>query len=699
MAHITAPTQLRIAELDYDQILTNLVEFMKTDPTFSDYDFSGSGLNLIARVLAYVTFYNNYYLSAAVNESFLDTAQLRSSVVSHARMLGYQAHGTLSATYDANVTVIMDSSATTSVTLPKNTKFELQSNTAYVFYSLEDTTLTQNANNITYYTAPNVRLVEGSPATYQFTVDTQNPTQRFIIPNANVDYAHLVVTVSDSATSNSSTTFTEASNLVLASNTDNIYILQESYNGYPELKFGNDIVGRALQDNNIVNVDYYVSRGADGNNIRGPFRIATNIAGLVRGVTDTPDANTVPSGGGAVAEDIEQVRYLAPIVYGAQTRCVTTDDYKALILSEYGELISGITVFGAENGDPFDPLERPAYGRVYIVVKPKVGLRLTDTTRDDIIRRVVAPHSVVGVVPEVIDADYIYLVIDTRTVYDPAMTTRRRSELATQVTASIVEYTTGNIEKFDTSFRYSKLVRAIDETDPAIISSFTNVELQKRIQPAVGASNVLVIKFGAQLQTDIQSYLINNATHYTAIKRATTHRFGYTAANGTPFVNCWFDENGGTVRILNTITRYQHTFTAALKNGKIVETVTRTLNAGESLTQQAIDTIVLGLYQRNPGTVVNTAPVISPIEDYGIVRDSVGTFNANTGTMTLSNFVPDNIEDNANDIWINVRPVDTDLTPQLNRIFTLDANTVTVAVVDSSSTRVNTTFTQGGVAR
>lgn len=699
MSHLTSPTQLRIAELDYDQILANLVEFMKADPTFSDYDFSGSGLNLIARVLAYVTFYNNYYLSAAVNESFMDTAQLRSSVVSHARMLGYQAHGVLSATYDANVTMIMDNSNAATVTLPKNTKFELQSNTAYTFYSIDDTTLTQNASNLTYYTASNVRLVEGSPATYQFVVDTQNPTQRFIIPNANVDFAHLSVTVKDSATSNSSTTYYEASNLVLASNTDPIYILQETYNGYPELKFGNGIVGRALQDKNVVTVNYYISRGADGNNIRGPFRIASTIAGMTRGVTDTPDANTVPSGGGAAAEDIEQVRFLAPIVYGAQNRCVTTDDYKALILSEYGELISGITVFGAENGDPFDPLERPAYGRVYIAVKPKVGLRVTDTTREDIIRRVVAPHSVVGVVPEVIDPDYIYLIIDTRTVYDPAMTTRRRSELATQITTSITEYATGNIEKFDTSFRYSKLVRAIDETDPSIVSSFTNVELQKRIQPALNASNTLVIKFGTPLQTDIQSYLINGVTHYTAIKRATTHRFDYTAANGTSFTNCWFDENSGTVRILNTVTKYQYTFTASLKNGKIVETVTKTLNAGESLTQQEIDTIILGLYQRNPGTTVNTTPVINPIEEYGIVRDSVGTFDANTGTMTLSNFVPDNIEDDANDIWINVRPVDTDLTPQLNRIFTLDANTVTVTVVDSSSTRVNNTFTQGGVSR
>ena len=348
----TLPSQIRIAELDYDQILTNLVEFMKADPTFSDYDFTGSGLRLLSRVLAYVTFYNSYYLSAAVNESFLDTAQLRSSVVSHAKMLGYNSHGTRSATYTANVTMVMSNNAPATITLPKNTQFSLQSNTQFTFYNVEDTELTQNTSNTFIYATSNVTLVEGRTAQYRFTVDTNDPTQRFIIPNANVDFSRLTVRVQVSPTVNTTTSFTEASNLLLANSTSNIFLVSEAYDGYPELKFGNGIIGKALENGNIVIVDYYISRGAAGNNIRGPLRINDTIAGLQQGVTDTPDANTTPSIGGSDIEDIENIRYLAPLTYAAQNRCVTTEDYKSVILQDWTEYISAINVFGGLYNPP-----------------------------------------------------------------------------------------------------------------------------------------------------------------------------------------------------------------------------------------------------------------------------------------------------------------------------------------------------------
>jgi hypothetical protein len=687
----TTPTQLRIAELDYDQILQNLVTFMKADPTFSDYDFSGSGLNLIARVLAYVTFYNNYYLSTAVNESFLDTAQLRSSVVSHARMLGYPAHGMLSATYDANVTVVMSSNTAATVTIPKNTRFELQSNTSYAFYNVDDLSLTQNIANTYLYDTTNATLVEGQPATYSFVVDTNNPSQRYIIPNANVDFRHMNVRVQDSSTSNVITQFVETGNLVLPSNTDPIYVLQESYNGYPELKFGNDIVGKALKNGNIVLVDYYISRGVEGNSIRGPFLIASNtINGLVRGVTATPDANTQPSNGGSSAEEIEQIRFLAPLVYGTQNRCVTVDDYKALILSEYSESIAAINVFGGENGDPYDAQERPIYGRVFIAIKPKTGLRVTESARADIINRVVRPNSIVGVLPEVIDPDYIYMIISTRVLYDPKMTSLRRADLATNVANSIITYTASNIEKFDSAFRFSKLTRAIDDTDPAINSSMTRIELQKRIFPKVGVSNTLLIKFGTPI--------FKNGSE-SAILVSDSHRFNYTSANGASFTNCWFSEANGVVQINNTELAYQYTFNAALKNGKIVDTTTFTLPAGTTLTDTQITAAILDLYKRNPGTTVNDAPIVSTIQRPVVVNTNAGTLDITTGVMTLSNFVPDAIEDGATDIWINVLPQETDLVPQLNRLFTLDSDTIVVEVADETSTSTAANFYQGGVLR
>lgn len=630
----TPASQIRIAELDYDQILQNLVEFMKADPAFSDYDFSGSGLRLLSRVLAYVTFYNNYYLSSAVNEAFLDTAQLRSSVVSHARMLGYASHGVRSASYEANVVVVVSNTSPSTITLSKNTQFVLQSNSQYTFYNTDDVELTQNATSLAYE-GTGITLVEGRPARYRFVVDTNDPTQRFIIPNANVDFSRLSVQVFDSSTSNTSTVFAEATNLLLANSTSNIYLVNEAYNGYPELKFGNDVVGRALHNGNVVLVDYYISRGLDGNNIRGPFRINdSTIPGLQRGVTATPDANTVPSLGGSDYEDIENIRYLAPLTYATQNRCVTADDYKAVILQDYSESISAITVFGGENGNPNDALERPAYGRVYIAIKPVIGIRLTEVLKNQIVETVIKPHSIVGVVPEIVDPDYIYLIVNTQVKYDPRSTTRTKQQLASAVAATIDTYAEQNIEKFNTSFRFSRLTRAIDDTDIAISSSLTRIELQKRIYPVVGDSNSFVVKFGGPL-------LKSGTT--SAILPSSTHRFDYAAANGTVFTNCILRESNNIIQIIG----YQ-----------------------DDATHSEV-----------------------------VINENVGTLDTTTGVMTLSNFAPEAIENDAVDVWIHALPLTTDLTPSLNRMYTVDANTIVVSLFDESQTSTATGFYQGGVLR
>ena len=637
----TTPAQLPIAELDYDQILSNLIAFMKDDPTFSDYDFTGSGLRLLSRVLAYVTFYNNYYVTAAVNESFLDTAQLRSSIVSHAKMLGYNAHGTQSAVITTNVTAIMTSSSATSVTLPKNTRFELANNTSYLFYTTDDTTLLQNTTTANNYEASDVLLVEGRPATYQFTVDVNDPTQRFIIPNANASFSHIEVVVQESATANTRTTFLQPTNLALVNDANAIFLVSEAYSGYPELTFGNGVVGKKLVHGNIVLVDYYISRGAAGNGIRGPFTINdSSFSGLARGVTATIDADTVASYNGTDAEDVDQIRYIAPLMYSAQNRCVTGEDYKALILAEYGDSIAAINVFGGEEGNPNDVNERPAYGHVYIALKPKVGLRFTDSTHDIIMRTVVAPRQVIGVLPEIVIPDYVYVVVATKALYDTKATTRSKDALVDAIKTGISDYATTAVEKFDTAFRFSRLARAIDDTDPAISSSLTRIEIQKRIQPTLNASNTLTLKFGGPLLRTGNTSVILPATQLTG------HRFSYTAANGTSFTNCYFAEANNVLQVVG------------LSN-----------------------------------TATSTAQTLV------VVQDSIGTVNTTTGVVTIAGFIPTDIEGDESDIRLNALPVRSDLVPSLNRLFTVDATSIRVDVADDAVTTAANDFYQGGVLR
>ena len=637
----TTPAQLPITELDYDQILSNLVDFMKDDPAFSDYDFTGSGLRLLSRVLAYVTFYNNYYVTAAVNESFLDTAQLRSSIVSHAKMLGYNAHGTQSAEITTNVTAVMTSSSATSVTLPKNTKFELANDTSYLFYTTDDTTLIQNTTTANNYEASDVLLVEGRPGSFQFTVDVNDPTQRFIIPNANASFSHISVVVQESATANTRTTFLQPTNLALVNDANAIFLVSEAYNGYPELTFGNGVIGKKLVHGNIVHVDYFISRGAAGNGIRGPFSINDpSFSGLASGVTATIDADTVASYNGTDAEDVDQIRYVAPLMYSAQNRCVTGEDYKALILAEYGDSVAAINVFGGEEGNPNDVNERPAYGHVYIALKPKVGLRFTDSTHDIIMQTVVAPRQVIGVLPEIVIPDYVYVIVHTKALYDTKATTRSKEGLVDAIKTGISEYATSAVEKFDTAFRFSRLARAIDDTDPAISSSLTRVEIQKRIQPTLNASNSMTLKFGGSLLRTGNTSVILPATQDTG------HRFGYTAANNTAFSNCFFAETNDVLQVV----AYSNTATSAAQ------------------------------------TLV-------------VVQDSIGTVNTTTGVVTISGFIPTDIENDELDIRLNALPVRSDLVPSLNRLFTVDPTNIRVDVADDSVTTAATDFYQGGRLR
>ena len=357
-------------------------------------------------------------------------------------------------------------------------------------------------------------------------------------------------------------------------------------------------------------------------------------------MTATIDADTVASYNGTDAEDVDQIRYIAPLMYSAQNRCVTGEDYKALILAEYGDSIAAINVFGGEEGNPNDVNERPAYGHVYIALKPKVGLRFTDSTHDIIMQTVVVPRQVIGVLPEIVIPDYVYVVLATKALYDTKATTRSKEALVDAIKTGISEYATTAVEKFDTAFRFSRLTRAIDDTDPAISSSLTRIEIQKRIHPTLNASNSLTLKFGGPLLRTGTESVILPATQDTG------HRFSYTAANGTSFSNCYFAEANNVLQVVG---------------------------------------------------LSNTAT--SAAQTLVVVQDAIGTVNTTTGVVTIAGFIPTDIEGDELDIRLNALPVRSDLVPSLNRLFTVDATSIRVDVADDAVTTAATDFYQGGRLR
>lgn len=537
---MATPTTIKIADLDYDEILTNIVTFMKSDPAFSDYDFSGSGLRMISRVLAYVTFYINYYTSMAVNESFIDTAKLRSSVVSHAKMLGYQMHGLVSATVDVPLSVATSNTTMESITLPRGTKFAHMANSGMSFVLLTDTDITQNTSTLTYDT-DSIVLTEGRLVRYQFdAVDSLDASQIFVIPSANIDYASIKVYVYASNTDSTVTLFNPATNYISPGPNDAVFFTKETSNSCVELEFGNGVVGKALADGNIVIAEYLVSSGVTGNGIKGPFTItSTTLDGFVSGTT-TITVDTMSSNGGSNKETIEEGRALAPLVYQAQDRCVTASDYKSILLQHYGTHIDAINVFGGEMGDPSDPSSRPVYGKVFIAIKPTEGLQFTESTKKYLTQSVLAPRIMVGVVPEIINPDYTYLVISSLVSYDPHLTNLTRPQLQEQIKVNVSDYVYSHTGEFDTIFRTSRINRTIDDTDTSIIGSTVRVDLEKRVYPVLNEVNSLTLNYGTP-------FLKVSGT--SALLEPTQYRFSHMGDNSVTYDQCFFYEANNVLHI------------------------------------------------------------------------------------------------------------------------------------------------------
>ena len=253
---------------------------------------------------------------------------------------------------------------------------------------------------------------------------------------------------------------------------------------------------------------------------------------------------------------------------------------------------------------------------------------------------VVAPRQVIGVLPEIVIPDYVYVVVKTKALYDTKATTRSKDALVEAIKTGISDYATTAVEKFDTAFRFSRLARAIDDTDPAISSSLTRVEIQKRMHPNLGVSNSLTLKFGGPLLRTGTESVILPATQDTG------HRFGYTAANGTSFSNCYFAEANNVLQVVG---------------------------------------------------LSNTAT--SAAQTLVVVQDAIGTVNTTTGVVTIAGFIPTDIEGDELDIRLNALPVRSDLVPSLNRLFTVDPTSIQVDVADDAVTTAANEFYQGGVLR
>ena len=471
-------TKLEISQLDFEGIKNNLKTFLSQQDEFTDYDFEGSGMNVLLDVLAYNTHYLGYNANMLANEMYLDSADQRSSVVSLAKQVGYTPRSAVSST--AKIDVLVNNGTGASITMSRGTKFTTTvDGTSYSFVNNADVSISPVDG---VYKFSNLDIYEGTYLNYKYTANTSDTDQRFIIPNDDVDTTTLTVKVQESSSDSTTNTYTLASGITGLNSTSKVYFLQEVENGRFEVYFGDGVLGQAIADGNIVILDYITC------NLDEPNGATTfTLSGTVGGFSNVTITTLNNAAGGDSPETIKSIKYNAPRDYTSQDRAVTADDYKVLVKSLYANAQS-VQVYGGEDA------ATPDYGKVYISIKAKSGSNLTEVTKTSIVQSLKS-YAVASVTPVIIDPETTFITLTTTFKYDSSLTTKDVSTLATNVTNAITSYNTGTLENFTGMFRYSEVLKTIDDADTSILSNITKVKMYKYITPTLNSALKYTLSF------------------------------------------------------------------------------------------------------------------------------------------------------------------------------------------------------------
>jgi hypothetical protein len=505
----SANNSLRITELDFDSIKENLKSFMRERNGFRDFDFEGSNWNALLDVLAYNTHYMAFQTNAVANEMFLDTAQLRDSVLSHAKLLNYVPTSKRAATAYVNIDVTPtlgeDNDATT---LTLNRYVRLVSNSddgrALMFLVNETEAVTKADGKFSF---SNVQLKQGDiVTTTNIFNQAANPQRRFNIPSANVDTTSLAVIVQRSISNTSSEVYTLANDITEVDATTPVYYLEENpeSNGTYSIIFGDDYLGKKPANGSVIIMTYIDTLGAGGNKVDS-FTLADAIGGYSGNVSIT---TTAESAAGSKKETIENIKFRAPIHYTTQNRCVTKNDFASLLVKDY-PTIQAVSVWGGQDNDP------PIYGKIFISLLPHEGYFLTTEEKLRIVDEIISDRSIVTVTPEIIDPEILYIRLAIRVRYDADKTTLDSGELESLVRAEVLSYKDEELVDFNDSFRASVLQRRIDNVDKSILGCELTIYVQKRLEVVTGISQNYVVDFGVPLKSGGLFDRIQTSPHVT----------------------------------------------------------------------------------------------------------------------------------------------------------------------------------------
>ena len=450
------------SDLDFGNIKSSLKEYFKNTSEFKDYDFEASGLSSILDVLAYNTHINALIANMAINESFLSTSQLRSSVVGHAESLGYSPRSKSSPMAVVQVT------SSTEDTISARTAFPtFVDETAYVFYTNESYNGVQNDEGSFVFS--DVKIYEGVEKTKTFFADDSVDTV-FVIPDQNIDTSTMIVSVYENSTADVSVRYKNILDVSAIDENSRVYMLREAPNGDYEMYFGDgDLLGLRPKSGNIIQIDY-ISTASDGANGAAVFALSTDGAAVVTTIS--------PASGGTDRESIQEIKVNAPRAFATQQRLVTAEDYVAMIQSNYGQYIKDVIAWGGNDNIP------PKFGSVFVSLNFQSGY--SDTVKEEIktlIRENLTDfRSIMSIETEFVDPEVVDLRLTTSFNLDSTLTTASTESYKQEISNLIENYFLNELGTFGSIFRRSNLLSLIDDQSPAILNSRMTVSAIRQLE-------------------------------------------------------------------------------------------------------------------------------------------------------------------------------------------------------------------------
>jgi len=482
---------VNFTNLDFDQIKTSIKDYLKANSNFTDYDFEGSNLSTVIDVLAYNTYITSYNTNMVTNEVFIDSATLRSNVVSLARNIGYFPRSRKASKANISFSVDASNTSASSITLKSgicvtsSIKFSTEN---YTFVIPTDVTATVNSDGIAIFS--DIDIYEGTWITQSFTVSSRLPNQKYVLSNPGIDTDLISVSVKDSQTSTVKQKYNLESSLFDVDSKSKVYFIKEVSGERYELLFGDGVFGNKLEEPNFIDVSYPVCAGPEADNI-SRFRFSGRLVdnnGLTINNNISLITTNSPSFGGKDIEPTESVKKYATQIYASQNRAVTASDYEAIVPKLYSETES-VSAFGGEVLTP------PAYGKVFISIKPKNGVYVSEDTKENL-KNNLKKYSVVGIVPEIIDLKYLYLELDVKAYYNTDLVTSP-AFVRSEITRNIETYSKSKgLNRFGARFKYSKLQKIVDDSQSSVASNITTVVMRRDLEPVLNSFTEYEICYG-----------------------------------------------------------------------------------------------------------------------------------------------------------------------------------------------------------